>query len=149
MLCTTCRRSLVARLPTFRNHVPALSRSVVTAPATSNAAPIIPPPRSSTNTPATSSSTLGTSQPLSAPHGSSISSSPATKARKSPQRSSVSGGTVLSGLGYTKAKPTILAKEDEEYPDWLWNILDEKGGSVSGGIDVASKLYLRRCRMIC
>lgn len=56
---------------------------------------------------------------------------------------------MLSGLGYTKAKPTILAKEDEEYPDWLWNILDEKGGSVSGGIDVASKLYLRRCRMIC
>ena len=29
-------------------------------------------------------------------------------------------------MGYTKAKPRVLAKEDAEYPEWLWRLLDEK-----------------------
>jgi large subunit ribosomal protein L54 len=133
MLCTTCRSRLLSRLPTFKHHVPSktLFRSVATAPATSNAAPINPPPVSSDTTPAPSSSNPGTSQPLSTRHASTTAPSPKTQK----VRSSVAGGAVLQGLGYTKAKPSVLAKEDEEYPDWLWNILEEKGSS-GGGVDV-------------
>lgn len=47
---------------------------------------------------------------------------------------------MLQGLGYTKAKPQILAKEDEEYPEWLWSVLDEKGGAAGVGVDVAGML---------
>lgn len=88
------------------------------------------------------SSNPGISQPLSTPHFSPVpsattASTTGPKSRK--VRSSVAGGALLQGLGYTKAKPQILAKEDEEYPDWLWGVLDEKGGSASGGVDVAGK----------
>lgn len=45
----------------------------------------------------------------------------------------------MKGLGYLKAKPTVLAKEDDEYPEWLWGILDE--GKVGGGekVDLSCK----------
>ena len=46
---------------------------------------------------------------------------------------------MLQGLGYTKAKPQILAKEDEEYPGWLWGILDE--GAAVGGEGAIGMLF--------
>lgn len=149
MLCATCRRSLLARLPTFRHHVPLLSRSVATAPATSNAAPTNPPPPPTDTTAVLSSSFPGISQPLSTPHLSpstpaNAASAPGTKSRK--VRSSVAGGAVLQGLGYTKAKPQILAKEDEEYPEWLWSVLDEKGGAAGVGVDVAALTKKQRAK---
>ncbi|ORY30354.1 mitochondrial ribosomal protein L37-domain-containing protein [Naematelia encephala] len=39
-------------------------------------------------------------------------------------------GTVLSGLTIYKNKPDPIAKADEEYPDWLWTLLDEEKASV-------------------
>jgi large subunit ribosomal protein L54 len=42
---------------------------------------------------------------------------------------SVPGGAPLHGIGYLKAKPTILAKEDDEYPKWLWTLLDSNSGA--------------------
>ena len=38
--------------------------------------------------------------------------------------SSVPAGTPLKGLGYIKGKEAPIAKEDHEYPDWLWGLLD-------------------------
>jgi large subunit ribosomal protein L54 len=57
---------------------------------------------------------------------------------------SIPGGTPLYGLGYLKSKPTVLAKEDDEYPDWLWTLLDPAPGTVSkdgkSAADLAGKL---------
>ncbi|KAI7901547.1 mitochondrial ribosomal protein L37-domain-containing protein [Cokeromyces recurvatus] len=40
--------------------------------------------------------------------------------------SSVPKGTVLKGIQYLKDKPDLMALDDSEYPDWLWDLLDEK-----------------------
>jgi hypothetical protein len=134
MLCANCRRSLQARLPLFRNHLPLpllTRRSIATAPATPNAAPTHPPPPSATSShPAASStpSSGGSSSPpssTSTPTNTTAGTGGSKTRVKEKVRSSVAGGAVLQGLGYTKAKPQIIAKEDEEYPEWLWGILNE------------------------
>lgn len=45
-----------------------------------------------------------------------------------PQRqpSSVPKGTVLKGINYLKDGKDPVALDDNEYPDWLWDLLDEK-----------------------
>ncbi|KAJ2851719.1 hypothetical protein IWW36_000864 [Coemansia brasiliensis] len=44
--------------------------------------------------------------------------------RKYPASSAVHG-TVLKGLNIYKAGKDPVALKDEEYPDWLWTLLDE------------------------
>lgn len=50
----------------------------------------------------------------------------------------------MSGLTYVKNPPKpLVALEDDEYPSWLWGLLDPKpvaGGesAIDGGVDVAS-----------
>ncbi|KAF5676077.1 hypothetical protein FDENT_9618 [Fusarium denticulatum] len=39
-------------------------------------------------------------------------------------RSSCAPGTVLNGLNYTKGGQDPVAKNDDEYPEWLWSCLD-------------------------
>ncbi|KAF4984163.1 hypothetical protein FZEAL_561 [Fusarium zealandicum] len=56
-------------------------------------------------------------------------STPVTDAGETPKdapapRSSCPAGTVLLGLNYTKGGQDVLAKKDEEYPEWLWSCLD-------------------------
>ena len=41
-------------------------------------------------------------------------------------KSSCPADTVLVGLNYLKGQPPVLAKPDEEYPEWLWTILEPK-----------------------
>ncbi|KAI4282735.1 MAG: hypothetical protein L6R35_005323 [Caloplaca aegaea] len=43
----------------------------------------------------------------------------------SPRRSSLKAGTPLKGLAFLKNKEPPIAKEDDEYPSWLWGLLDE------------------------
>lgn len=31
----------------------------------------------------------------------------------------------LKGIAYMKTKPSVFAKEDDEYPPWLWTLLDK------------------------
>jgi large subunit ribosomal protein L54 len=58
-------------------------------------------------------------------------------------RSSVPGGKELRGLGYTKAKPKVLAMEDDAYPEWLWTLLDEKRpGAMAEKVDLAGTITL-------
>ncbi|KAG1473783.1 hypothetical protein G6F56_000749 [Rhizopus delemar] len=40
--------------------------------------------------------------------------------------SSAPKGTVLKGIQFLKDKPEPIALDDSEYPEWLWNLLDEK-----------------------
>ncbi|CAO3617417.1 unnamed protein product [Mucor hiemalis] len=48
---------------------------------------------------------------------------PTTNTRKP---SSVPKGTVLKGIQYLKDKQDPVALDDAEYPEWLWDLLDEK-----------------------
>lgn len=32
----------------------------------------------------------------------------------------------MKGLGYLKNRSQVMAMEDDEYPDWLWTLLEEK-----------------------
>ncbi|THU93893.1 hypothetical protein K435DRAFT_829379 [Dendrothele bispora CBS 962.96] len=41
-------------------------------------------------------------------------------------KSCCSADTVLEGLNYLKGQPPVLAKPDEEYPDWLWTVTKPK-----------------------
>ncbi|KAF2238026.1 hypothetical protein EV356DRAFT_508619, partial [Viridothelium virens] len=50
-------------------------------------------------------------------------------------QSSVPAGTPLKGLSYIKGETDPLAKEDEEYPDWLWDILRDSSANGEGGDD--------------
>ncbi|CAO3591344.1 unnamed protein product [Absidia cylindrospora] len=40
--------------------------------------------------------------------------------------SSVAAGTTLSGINFLKDGKDPVALEDNEYPMWLWDLLDEK-----------------------
>ncbi|KAI4175245.1 MAG: hypothetical protein LQ343_001781 [Gyalolechia ehrenbergii] len=53
-------------------------------------------------------------------------------------KSSLKAGTPLKGLAFFKNKEPPVAKEDDEYPSWLWGLLDQgkfgaKGGEGGGG----------------
>ena len=146
MLCSTCRRSLLSRLPfALRTSPSSSSRSVATVPTTQNAPPSQPPPSSpepNAPPPAISSSTPGISQPLSTPTLSSTSTAKPQPGKEIPNATklvgSVPGGTPLYGVAYLKAKPTVLAMEDDAYPKWLWGLTDE--GKKSAGGDAVPDL---------
>jgi large subunit ribosomal protein L54 len=156
MLCTSCRRTLLLRLPsTLRPSPSPLSRSVATVPATPSAPPSQPPP-SVTNPnippPALSSSTPGTSQPLSTPTLPLTSTAKPQPGKEPPKPTklagSIPGGAPLFGVAYLKAKPTVLAMEDDAYPDWLWGLVDEgkkstttAGGGGGDAVDLSCKLH--------
>ncbi|TDL27315.1 hypothetical protein BD410DRAFT_679191, partial [Rickenella mellea] len=40
--------------------------------------------------------------------------------------SSCPANTVLTGLNYLKDQEPVLALPDEDYPPWLWKLLDSK-----------------------
>jgi hypothetical protein len=47
----------------------------------------------------------------------------------------------MNGLNYFKNKPDIVAKEDSEYPDWLWDLLGDaskQSKTDKGGVDPSS-----------
>ena len=123
-ICATCRRTLLARVSIRTRPTP---RYASTVPSTPNAAPSEPTmPFSKADFSAVKPITI---QPLSTPDAAppSIIKPAAKTARKSKDlQGSIPGGEELKGMGYTKAKPRVLAKEDAEYPEWLWTLLDEK-----------------------
>ncbi|KAI9927820.1 hypothetical protein ASPWEDRAFT_173471 [Aspergillus wentii DTO 134E9] len=87
---------------------------------------------------AISSAAPGVSQPLSTPDEVHVSVNP-EKPTKSAERppSSCQAGTKMVGLNYFKNKEDVFAREDSEYPDWLWSLLDETKGAKTekGGVD--------------
>ncbi|KAI9282899.1 mitochondrial ribosomal protein L37-domain-containing protein [Umbelopsis sp. AD052] len=51
---------------------------------------------------------------------------PAPGSKKAAIASSVPQGTVLKGINYMKEGKDPIALDDSEYPEWLWDLLDEK-----------------------
>ncbi|KAK5189596.1 hypothetical protein LTR92_010498 [Exophiala xenobiotica] len=173
MICSSCRRTFLTRLrsihlqPIQSSQPPSFSipfaRTVATVPSTPNAAPPQAPPSiaiDGVGNPSQSSNTAGKAQPLSEPHTPSTSTAKSgsggpdstkntTTAKKPSSRpkSSVPGGAVLHGLGYTKAQPKITAMEDDEYPDWLWTLLDDKKATLGGEkVDLSAMTNKQRTR---
>ncbi|KAJ5632897.1 Ribosomal protein L37mitochondrial [Penicillium lividum] len=94
---------------------------------------------------AISSATPGVSQPLSTPETVHIDVQPGAATKPVVERppSSCPVGTKMNGLNYFKNKPDIIAKEDSEYPDWLWDLLGDSSKSAKaekGGVDPSSAL---------
>ncbi|KAF8121966.1 hypothetical protein EV363DRAFT_1588278 [Boletus edulis] len=52
-------------------------------------------------------------------------------------------GTIMTGLNYLKGEPPILAKPDEEYPAWLWELTKPRQLMDDGPGGKAEKRGLR------
>ncbi|TFK46671.1 hypothetical protein OE88DRAFT_1601035, partial [Heliocybe sulcata] len=59
-------------------------------------------------------------------------------------KSSCPANTVLNGVNYLKGQPEVLALPDEEYPQWLWTLLDKKELPDDGPGGKAEKVRLRK-----
>ena len=95
---------------------------------------------------AISSATPGVSQPLSTPEGIHTNAKTNTPTKPVIERppSSCPAGTKMNGLNYFKNKPDIVAKEDSEYPDWLWDLLGDaskQSKTDKGGVDPSSMYF--------
>lgn len=95
--------------------------------------------------------TPGVSQPQSTPNAAPLSTESKKSTKPAVERppSSCPAGTKLTGLNYFKNKPDIFAKEDWEYPDWLWTLLDDsnkQSNSETGGVDLNSMSKKQRKR---
>lgn len=127
MICSQCARRLGLSSIPRGSPIRLLSSTVVIRSQNLPHSTQDPPPATSTSaaqpfsTPFTSSPAHSSGFPPDSP---AISSPPAPK-------SSVKAGTLLKGLGYIKGKDGPVAKEDHEYPEWLWGLLD-KTEKVSG-----------------
>ena len=155
MICSSCRQRLFSRIPSFSRSnatLTTISAPTSTLPSHSNAITrqTRRQPYSSAPTAPTSHSSPSTTQPLTAPlsssHPSPNTSSTPSADPETPNTppptpipdlpiSSVPGGEPLKGLAYLKNKPQILAMEDDQYPPWLWTILDDSKDGASSGVD--------------
>lgn len=127
MICSRCARRLALSSIPLGPSIRHFSSTI--AKRTQNL-----PPSTKDPLPATSTSAA---QPFSTPFTPSPARSPdfppdssITPTPPAP-KSSVKAGTLLKGLGYIKGKDSPVAKEDHEYPEWLWGLLD-KTEKVSG-----------------
>ena len=132
MLCRHCRPFLLPSPPTL---------TTLLSTTLSN--------KYSTQTPPTATSTSA-AQPFSTPLTPSPSRSPALVSTSTAHpirstapthpvpavpKSSVSAGTPLRGLGFLKGKEGPVAGEDEEYPSWLWGLLDKGSKGKADGTE--------------
>ena len=58
--------------------------------------------------------------------------------------SSCPPGVILTGLNYLKGQPPVIALPDEEYPPWLWKLLEPKNLVDDGPGGKAEKVRLRK-----
>ena len=146
MICQRCLQANLRSKPlkSTANHIrrtpqldrPGLSLGTWRRSLTSSTLTNVTPDPRPLDTPHAATSTSA-AQPFSTP----LTPSPSAQGVSAkPQRetrppSSVPAGQVLKGLGYIKAKGDPVAMDDSEYPDWLWECLDDtkgKGGDKSG-----------------
>ncbi|KAG9197182.1 hypothetical protein G6514_002205 [Epicoccum nigrum] len=148
MICRTCQRASRA-LPTRRFL--STTRTAFNAAATPISSAAQPTPRQPNDSPAATSTSAA--QPFSAPLTPAPSPALEKNAAKVAEKkaaplvkSSVPVGTPLKGLNFEKNKQDPVAKADEEYPSWLWTILQrqEDKGDVSAVGDLFSKSKKQR-----
>lgn len=139
---SACARQLPLVRSQFRSYSSDNNPPVAAPPSPS--APRQPTVGDLTTPSAISSATPGISQPLSTPEGVHTDVHPGASTHPTSVRppSSCPAGTKLNGLNYFKNKPDVFAKEDSEYPDWLWNLLGDSGKEKTkqGGVDPSSKI---------
>lgn len=134
MICRTCLRASRA-LPTRRflsTTRPSLNATPISAAAQST-------PRQPNDSPAATSTSAA--QPFSAPLTPTPSPALEKTAAKVAEKkaaplvkSSVPAGTPLKGLNFEKAKQDPVAKADDEYPAWLWTILQRQEDKGEVGV---------------
>jgi large subunit ribosomal protein L54 len=74
------------------------------------------------------------------PLGTPLSADAAPEEKKA--KSSVPAGALLTGLAYVKGADPPAAMEDDEYPAWLWGLLDEtKGDGAADGAEERGDSY--------
>lgn len=61
-----------------------------------------------------------------------VNPTPVATPTKPRTKSAAPAGTVLKGLGFLQNKPQPIALPDEEYPNWLWHLLDADSGIKPG-----------------
>ncbi|KAE8351336.1 mitochondrial ribosomal protein L37-domain-containing protein [Aspergillus coremiiformis] len=139
MACQRCRPSLLSRLQ-LQHTVPFSASRTRQLPihwsqfrnySDDNNSIFATPPPPSPNQPitVTSPATPDVSEPPSTPAEAPINASPKKKKRTHyvPRLESFClPGTKLTGLNYFKNQPEIVALEDSEYPDWLWELVAKK-----------------------
>lgn len=170
MICRSCRTSMLSRLQQQQAATWSSSRPTRQLPIFrsqfrfysskgSNPDVAAPPPPPTPRQPAAgdttapsavSSATPGVSQPLSTPGGVHTEAHPDAATKPTVQRppSSCPAGTKMNGLNYFKNKPDVFAKEDSEYPDWLWDLLGDsskQSKTEKGGVDISSMWIHCRC----
>lgn len=59
-------------------------------------------------------------------------------------KSSCIENTVLQGLAYLKGQPPVIARADDDYPSWLWTLLQPKVFADDGPGSKAEKYKLRK-----
>lgn len=136
MICTRCltRQAVSRRTPTtttaFRqlSTTPRLNSTPTTTESSTTATP-----RTASGSPAPLSKP-GVAQPFSSEGVKAEAPALAPSASSAPKVvSSVPAGTVLKGLNFLKDKSDPIALADDEYPAWLWRVLDKKAGDASAG----------------
>ncbi|KAI4100667.1 MAG: hypothetical protein L6R37_005330 [Teloschistes peruensis] len=132
MICTRCllfpcSSPLSSTLPqhlaqktTRRLASSTTTTTTIANPATSTSAA---QPFSTPLTPSPSSPKSPDSSPSATPSPSPPTSAQSQKTQP-PPRSTMKAGTPLKGLNFVKGKEMPLAREDGEYPDWLWGLLE-------------------------
>jgi large subunit ribosomal protein L54 len=59
--------------------------------------------------------------------------------------SSAPAGTPLAGLNYIKGKNDPEALPEEDYPPWLWQLLEKKAETKEGGPTIEGDEFCMSC----
>ena len=140
MICQRCRTSILSRL----HHSHRLWSASFSArqPISSSrnysdgSAPETSPPPPTPREPVVGGISVVTREP-----GADTEKRTRSSAAQKRPESSCPAGEKMSGLNYLKNKPDVYAKEDGEYPEWLWGVLDvfkARSKASSGGVDMSS-----------
>ncbi|KAF9736292.1 hypothetical protein PMIN06_008273 [Paraphaeosphaeria minitans] len=149
MICRTCLRAASrARIPP-PTYIPLSSRAFSAAPTLRAATPVTATPTPTAKQPPPPATSTSAAQPFSetiTPAPKKDAAPPVAEKKAPLVRSSVPAGTPLRGLNFLKDQQDPVALPDEEYPEWLWSILErqEQKGEASGQGDLFSKSKKQR-----
>ncbi|OAL55911.1 hypothetical protein IQ07DRAFT_183129 [Pyrenochaeta sp. DS3sAY3a] len=134
MICRNCLRA--ASRTQARTSTPArpqIQRFLSTSRVLRNAAPAV-------------SSSSNSAAPSTPGSGAAASAKPAEKKPSGMIKSSVPAGQPLKGLNFLKNAQDPVALPDDEYPAWLWTVLDRQEKKAEGGAagDLFSKSKKQR-----
>jgi large subunit ribosomal protein L54 len=123
MICRNCLRAASRA----RTSIAQPQRFLTTSSRLANATP----PPSTTAT--TSAQPLSDPLTPAAPGSLKAAASEAAKKKATPLvKSSIAAGTPLKGLNFEKNKQDPVALPDDEYPEWLWTILQRQEKTAEG-----------------